>query len=39
MRRIRSVCCALAATGHAAAPLSRVTNARASLNHLVGAHE
>src|SRR6266446_4958682 len=43
-RRIRSTCCALAASGHAAAPPSSVMNARRfmanhSFNHLVGAGE
>ena len=40
MRRIRSGCCARAASGHAAAPPSSVMNSRrVSLDHLVGAGE
>ena len=41
MRRIRSACCARAASGHAAAvPPSSVMNSRASsFDHLVGARE
>ena len=39
MRRIRSGCCARAASGHAAAPPSSVMNSRPSFDHLVGAGE
>src|SRR5215831_14227233 len=39
MRRIRSACCASAASGHAAAPPRSVMTSRRSFDHLVGGHE